>query len=455
MKRAAIAFCALCLLALPIPALASQGEYATAYKYTVRFYPRWFTWTQGGFTETRNRLAAPIGMGPEFKVVVAINDDTLYAQAFLDLSEGPQILTLPAYPNIYSILQLDVFGNVIETDLSPSASGGTYGLVGPDDESPLPDGVTRVELPYDSTILIIRTDKYSPRGDVQIRAAAEFRAAMQLQSLPDWQTDPTGGRTLHLPLEIYNVPIKRMADEELAFAPVAFLNTLQEAMASSTTRPLTASDRALIRRFNRLFNAAKQTTGGSGRALADIIRGAQAAHMALIDRWQSHKGPTNWIHFDNIGRWGTSYLDRAALTEYIQLGNDCDAAYYAHVFVDEYGIPLDGSLAKYAIHFEPDQIPEAERFWSVTAYTPFDVGLVPNPFDKYLVASYTPGLVTNPDGSITIYIQPDPPTLEPMANWLPIPAGPFNLMLRAYGPRGATLDGTYVPPAVHHRLFGM
>ena len=36
----------------------------------------------------------------------------------------------------------------------------------------------------------------------------------------------------------------------------------------------------------------------------------------------------------------------------------------------------------------------------------------------------------------------------PQANWLPVPSGPFDIMLRVYGPEGTVADGTYTPPAI-------
>jgi hypothetical protein len=36
----------------------------------------------------------------------------------------------------------------------------------------------------------------------------------------------------------------------------------------------------------------------------------------------------------------------------------------------------------------------------------------------------------------------------PEANWLPVPLGPFNIMLRVYGPEGSVADNTYVPPGI-------
>ena len=93
-------------------------------------------------------------------------------------------------------------------------------------------------------------------------------------------------------------------------------------------------------------------------------------------------------------------------------------------------------------------IPQASRFWSVTAYTPDSIELIGNPINQYAVASYTPGLVTNPDGSITITMAVTQPNGVPTSNWLPVANGPFNIMLRVYGPEGSVAAKTYVPPAV-------
>ena len=105
-------------------------------------------------------------------------------------------------------------------------------------------------------------------------------------------------------------------------------------------------------------------------------------------------------------------------------------------------------MDRYVLTFSPQEIPAAKRFWSVTAYTPDAIELVPNSANKYLVASYTPGLETNQDGSISIYMAQQLPNGVPAANWLPIPSGPFNVMLRVYGPAGSVATQKYVPPAI-------
>lgn len=413
----------------------NEENYNVAYEYTVRFYPRWFTWTQfhinsdnlpqsAGKRSFSNRLTGPLGMGPEYNIVVAINIDTIYTEAFLDVSGGPVYLTLPQYSYAYSVLQMDVYGNIFSTALSeaPPSTGGTYAFVESGYSAPLPAGVTMVEVPYTFTVLVIRIDKYTSQGVNVTHDAEAFRRDLSMQTT--YSSSESGGqegKTRVLPLSFFSPSVKLMADEGIAMAPEAFLTTLQEAMASQDTQPITEDDLVLIRRFNAAFAAARTAADYDSRPLTAIIRGAQVAHAALINRWQSHRGATNWIHFNNIGKWGTNYLDRAALTEYIQFGNNRQTTYYADAFVDGTGLPLNGESFAYTIRFEKDQLPQYKRFWSLTAYTPGAVELVPNSIDKYVVASYTPGLVTGQDGSVTIYVQADEPEKAKVANWLPSP----------------------------------
>jgi hypothetical protein len=111
-------------------------------------------------------------------------------------------------------------------------------------------------------------------------------------------------------------------------------------------------------------------------------------------------------------------------------------------------LPLDGNNEGYVLTFSKDQIPQAKRFWSVTAYTPQSIELIDNSADKYDVASYLPGLETAEDGSISIYVARELPAGVPAANWLPVSHRRFNLMLRVYGPAGSVADNTYIPPGI-------
>ena len=74
--------------------------------------------------------------------------------------------------------------------------------------------------------------------------------------------------------------------------------------------------------------------------------------------------------------------------------------------------------------------------------------LVENPIGRFSIGSVTPGLQTADDGSITIQIQAESPGKGKESNWLPAPTGPFWLVLRAYGPGEAILDGKWAVPSV-------
>ncbi len=71
---------------------------------------------------------------------------------------------------------------------------------------------------------------------------------------------------------------------------------------------------------------------------------------------------------------------------------------------------------------------------------------VENDFGRYSIGSTTDGLRKNADGSGDIVIQKDRPA--DTSNWLPAPAGDFNLTMRLYGPETSILDGSYRLPAV-------
>jgi len=454
-KTLALLALTICALATPELALASKADFVTAYNYTVRYLPRFQTYASqiapGGLKNTLIGPESP--MNPDYKAVVAINVDTLYTSATLNLTDEPQILTIPAYQYSYSIIQVDGFGTVLSTGLKPTASGGTYALVGPNYKGILPEGVTKIKVPQNWTQLAIRTDRFTLNGTsyIDTQAAAEtFRTTTRLQSLTNWLASPsTGGATQILSIQgHFSTPMKTAVDLLVQMEPKAFLDLLQFGMESWTTTPLSASDKALIRNFKNRFNCAK--SAGSITRMSDMCAGARAAHDAVIARWHFNTTGNNWVHFSNMGNWGKNYLDRAAGNLFIQYCNVRSSAYYAQAFLDNNSDMLTGAGNKtYTITFPENNIPYCSRFWSITAYTSDAIELVPNAADKYAVASYTPGLVKNGDGSITITLRTIGDTETTVdANVLPIPSGRFSVMLRVYGPLGTAKVGTYIPPVV-------
>ena len=422
-----------------------DDAYRTSLAYVVRFYPRWFTYHQQQVPHTQ--LFGPLTMTPEFKEVNAPNVDTSYVTSFVDVTAEPAILRIPSTPVVYSLFTSDVYGNVFQTTIQPPAPG-LYAIVGPGTPTRgIPRDATRVEVPVPFSVWIIRADNFGPSGDPQPVLVDEFRTGLQLAPLSAYLADPTGNHGRLVPVVLFGQPFKVIADNQIRESPTTFLLTLQRALADPTTPPPTGVARRLARRMDRFL----RFLGDHPQDLplrSAILEGVQDAHTAIVDRYLSHVGATQWIRFMDIGEW-SSDLDRSATTEFLQYGNETSTAVYFHTFNDGHGHPLDcTNVPAYRLTFPADQIPEAKRFWSVTAYLPESITLIPNEVDKYSVGSYTEGLVRDADGSLTIYIQHRSPGPALHPNCLPCSAdGPFNLMLRVYGPEG-NVDQDYTPPAV-------
>jgi hypothetical protein len=100
------------------------------------------------------------------------------------------------------------------------------------------------------------------------------------------------------------------------------------------------------------------------------------------------------------------------------------------------------------VTFAKDQTPPVHGFWSLTLYSKYHF-FVPNEINRYSVGTKNKGLKLNPDGSLTILVQADPPLGDQRANWLPAPKGEdFSLFMRAYWPKIAAIDGSWTPPPV-------
>ncbi|HEX8982885.1 MAG TPA: DUF1214 domain-containing protein [Ktedonobacterales bacterium] len=150
-----------------------------------------------------------------------------------------------------------------------------------------------------------------------------------------------------------------------------------------------------------------------------------------------------WSTTMKAGRPGNGIILRAAFARILPAVNVAQEAAYWTTTKDSAGQTLRGQH-DYVLRFPAGQLPPNEAFWSLTL-TDVVGYMVNNPIDRFSVGSHS-GLAPNADGSIDIYLQRTAPAGHE-SNWLPTPAGAFRLMLRAYLPTRAVLDGEYhVPP---------
>jgi hypothetical protein len=165
-----------------------------------------------------------------------------------------------------------------------------------------------------------------------------------------------------------------------------------------------------------------------------LMNGAVSAMTTTVNGWSTTT---------KAGQPGNGLLVRAACARILPGVNVVQEAAYWTTTKDSAGRTLNGQRA-YVLQFPVGQLPPNDAFWSLTM-TDVVGFMVQNPINRSSVGSRS-GLVPNANGSIDVYLQRTAPAGHE-SNWLPAPAGNFKLMLRAYMPGRAVLDGTYhVPP---------
>lgn len=151
------------------------------------------------------------------------------------------------------------------------------------------------------------------------------------------------------------------------------------------------------------------------------------------------------MNTDTMGAYGNYYLKRAIVTQLGLGANQPEDAVYPLNLGDKEGKPLDGANS-YTIHFDKDDIPPVNAFWSVTLYDTQGYQ-VPNTLNRFALSDWMKFKYNN-DGSLDLYFQNESPGKGKEANWLPATKGPFNLTMRLYAPKSEALMGKWNPPPV-------
>lgn len=365
--------------------------------------------------------------GPGYKPFKTPNADTLYSNAYLDLRDGPVLLTVPPTDGrYYTVNFLDLFGNA--TNISArthGTEGGRYLIAPVGWEGPVPKGVELFRVTQPIMWILMRIEAENPAAVPTVIALQDRFVLMAPKQ--------SEGRSY---------PVK--ADVRAKDA-VTSLTVLDWIVRNAGIRK---SEVALVSRFKPLGVDASQDAESAlvdpvVRAAADI--GFAKAEMVLSRTVSQNGRPIagNWREPDDIGRYGFNYLYRANVNS-LGTGANVRLENFAFTtFQDASGEMLDGSQHDYTMRMET--APPADFFWSVTVYDSATQELFPNERNKYLVSDNTEGLEIASDGSITIRFAKD----ASGSNGIPIPAGPFYLALRAQGPREELRDGTWVPSPLH------
>ncbi|MEJ1242411.1 DUF1214 domain-containing protein [Chryseolinea sp. T2] len=153
-----------------------------------------------------------------------------------------------------------------------------------------------------------------------------------------------------------------------------------------------------------------------------------------------------WTTQSNGAQFGVDYLTRTACAKANIFVNKPNETKYFYQDLDSAGTRLNGRN-QYTVTFAKGEIPPVKGFWSLTMYDK-EHFFVPNNLNRYSLGTKNKTLKTNPDGSLTLYVQSTPPSDEKISNWLPAPKEVFSLYVRCYWPDENVVRDEWTPPAV-------
>lgn len=385
------------------------------------------------------RVAATKGVGANVMVhnpalttvktqsVTTPNNDTLYARAWIDLSQGPVTLTLPAAGSRYiSVALMDMYSNnfAVLGTRTTGPQGGVFTLVGPG-EAILSPRAIRSPTPW--VWLLVRT---LVDGEADLAAANAVQEGVRLKA------PAVAAPAVH-------------ANRNAGWAP--YFSSVQALIFEN---PPSVTDLAWLQGFEPL---GLKTSGGfdptrfSPADVAQIEAGVVEAKGLLRSRRRPGPVADGWIYPKaNLGEFGQDYLYRAQVAVAGLAALPPVEAMYMRALSPQ-GTPTFDSAQGYRLHFPADRLPPVHSFWSLTMYEATPDGqafFTTNVINRYAIGDRSPGLVKGADGSLTLWLTRQDPGDAKRANWLPTPAEkPFTIVMRAYLPKEELLQGSYrLPP---------
>lgn len=378
------------------------------------------------------------------------NPDMLRSTAWLDLTDGPVVLSVPdTAGRLYTLTLLDMWTDVFATlgkRTTGTAKGNTV-IVPPGWTGVLPSGMAHLDAPT-AHVWAKALIQSGPADQATVNALQD---GFVLTPLAQWNLPAQAPRPKADPTLDLKIPVSEQVD---AMPTDAFFTYAAELLRKHPSHATDQPALAVLRRvglvpgrpfaFDKLDHAAKQGMRRGVRAARERMTAA-AGH--------SLRGTNGWLQETaSIGVYGNAWL-RRALAAQAQPGSGLPEDLTVLILAtDSDGALLDGAH-RYALHMGSDQLPDAGAPWSLAAYDGQGMP-VPNPVNRHALGDRDP-LRYNADGSLDLIFSHTPPPPQEQSNWLPIPAaGPVGVLLRVYTPGPAVLDGLWTPPVVRRENNG-
>jgi hypothetical protein len=332
------------------------------------------------------------------RTVVAPNHDTLYASGWYDLADGDLELEVGAIDRYWSVMLLDAHTHVRYVCRRVHGTDGTSVRVtwDPHAAAPSDEATPVVAMPNRTTWVLVRVVVDGPE-DVPAAQDALHRIVVR-------QPGAVGGFAAAPPrTDGFLAELAHAVDVDppAAWQPLA-PSGLDELLAHPPPR-------------------------------AEVETGLRRGHERVMAGVGIDREQHGWGTRSRGAAFGDDVAYRAAFAAVSLAG---------HLPQENRGYrrSLDGSTPS-VLRFEADQLPPVTGFWSLTVYGP-DLMLVPNELHRHAVGDRT--LAPAADGSITVTVGAERPA--DVAAWLPAPAGPCHLVLRAYEGAPEVVAAEWFPP---------
>jgi hypothetical protein len=455
-KTAALFLAALALIAIAIIVFTANPKHKIvreAYLYGYPLVTMDMTRRQETNVPGPDDAHAPMGQLIKMRAYPAVdnhgaaapNADTMYTMVWLDVSTEPWVFSIPDMGDRFYIMPMLSAFNEVFFVAGSRATGGKaqkYVITRPGWSGPLPEGVKQVKSP--TALVWILGRIYctgTPEDYKAVHALQDQYSSVPLSSYGKPYMPPPG-------VVDEKFDMKKAVRKQVNDLPLdEFFSYLARLLKTNPPKP---EDGPVMARMAKIGIVPGQELDRSKLPVVGQKLDPKLALLEMVKTMKSKKPVNGWLYWtSNAGSYGTDYEQRAMVTLIGPGLNFPQDALYPFSEKDADGKEYDGAAHKYVMRFEKGQMPPVQGFWSLTMYDP-EFFFVPNPINRYNLSQRNT-FVTNPDGSVDLYLQAESPGPDREANWLPAPKGKFIPMLRLYWPTKtppSILDGTWTPPPV-------
>lgn len=380
---------------------------------------------------------------PQERDVACPNQDVAYGGGVVAFDLSPSVIQVPDFGDrfwVYQIVDLrtDSFASLGKMY---GTRPGFYLLVGPDWSGETPKGIEAVFRAKTSTGFIV------PR--VFLDDTAEDRKAIQsmlagIDVYPLAEYDGVAKSRDWTKLPSFPKPGGSEAETHWVF-PETIFDQLPLVLADAPPLPGEEARYAQV----LAVVAAAQKDPALKAAMIDEAAKAEAELVGPLLQFRNWgiDLPHHWSSIANGAAFGVDYFTRTAVAKSNILVNAPTETKYFYQDLDSDGQRLNAGH-RYTVTFAKGQTPPVDGFWSLTLYNDQHF-FAPNELKRFSLGTKNKGLQTAADGSLTLYVQADPPLESQLSNWLPSPKNDdFSLYLRTYWPSLEVVEGTWTPPAV-------